>query len=67
MRKLAVIGKELCADGAKCDRFLLKLEMTQRKFSLKENIENNVSQKIRMYCVVTVGRAKGASAAGRNL
>jgi hypothetical protein len=24
------------------------LEMTQRKFSLKENIENNVSQKIRM-------------------
>jgi hypothetical protein len=48
MRKLAVIGKELCADGAKCDRFLLKLEMTQRKFSLKENIENNVSQKIRM-------------------
>jgi hypothetical protein len=31
MRKMADVGKEICDDGTKCSRFLLRLEMTLRK------------------------------------
>jgi hypothetical protein len=50
MRKLAVIGKELCADGAKCDRFLLELETDSRNLASKKILKIMLVK--RLECIV---------------